>query len=213
MLYICIFSNKLDLNQANVFLILVHSDFLGILLPTPCILHKFKKKCEKAKHSKPTNHVTKSFSNKWRDITVKKWNTNNRDNDKLQASKPMLLLQEVQSSARQMPYQDARQPTLHRQQRKKILAEKIHWWNNAGDDFTDLSIDKICHTFERQQGSAATTDTQPMRGLTGHLQQAVRNLCARRKNSTENQCHNWKSNHVMVIRHWSRHHLHEQQIL
>jgi hypothetical protein len=125
----------------------------------------------------------------------------------------MLLLQKVQSSARRTPYQDARQPTLHRQQRKKILAEKIHRQNDAGDDFTDLSIDKLCHTFERQQGSAATTDTQPMRGLAGHLQQTVQNLCARRKNLTENQRQNWKSNHVMVIRHWSRHHLHEQPIL
>jgi hypothetical protein len=126
----------------------------------------------------------------------------------------MLLLQEVQSSARRMPFQDARQPTLHRQQRKKILAKNIHRQNNAEDDFTDLSIEKLCHTFERQQGSAATTDSQPMCGLAGHLQQAVRNLCARRKNLTKNQCQNWESNHVMVIRHWSRHHhLHEQPIL
>jgi hypothetical protein len=111
----------------------------------------------------------------------------------------VLLLQKVQSSTRWVPYQDARQPTLHRQQRKKILAKKIHRRNNAGDDFTNLSIDKLCHTFKGQQGGAATADTQPMFGLTDDLQQTVRNLRARRKKLTNNHHQNQKSNHFMVI--------------
>jgi hypothetical protein len=72
-----------------------------------------------------------------------------------------------------MPYQDVRQPTLHRQQREKVLAEKIRRQNDAGNKIANFSIDKLCHTFERQQGSAATTDTQPMRGFAGHLQLTI----------------------------------------
>jgi hypothetical protein len=60
--------------------------------------------------------------------------------------------------------------------------------NDSRNGFSDLSIDKLCHTFEGQQSSAATINTQPMPGIIDNLQQAVQNLHTWRENMAENQC-------------------------
>ncbi len=87
-----------------------------------------------------------------------------KDNEWQQESKRVLLLQEVQPLAGGMPYQNPRKPTLHRQQRTKILAKKIHHWggNNKETKFPYFSINKLRDTIERKPSGTATVTVEPV---------------------------------------------------
>ena len=52
-----------------------------------------------------------------------------------------------------------------------------------------------------------------MLGLINDVQQNLRHFRTRRKNPTKDQRQDRKPDYVMVIRHWSSHHLHEQPII
>ena len=68
-------------------------------------------------------------------------------------------------------------------------------------------------TSDGKQIGADANHTKLMLGLTEDLQQDLRHFCTQRKNQTQSQCQNRKPDYVMVIRHRSSHHLHEQPIL
>jgi len=52
-----------------------------------------------------------------------------------------------------------------------------------------------------------------MSGIIDDLQQTIRDFGAGRKNTTKDQHQNWKPDHVLIVRHRSCDHLHEQPII
>ncbi len=150
-----------------MFLILVHSDFLGIPLPTPCILHK-SKTFETNKLKPRYLYLFKQTEGYYSEVNRTQEKTmNNNKNWQL-----CYFCKRYNHQQEECCTQDSREPTLHRQQRVKILAEKIHhkWGDNPEHNFPHLSTDKLHDTTERKLSGTTIVTAKSLSGLIGYPQ-------------------------------------------
>ncbi len=77
-----------------------------------------------------------------------------------------------------MLLQDSREPTLHGQTGKKILAKKIcHGWGDTPEgNFPYLGTFRICGTIEANSNGHPAATTISMCSFIGHLQQIIRDF-------------------------------------